>query len=71
MRKVSTGPRRTPTAWQIAAEHGCDMFLIEANLRKTPLERIRVHDRVLSAALALRDAVNKKYAIKARRELQP
>jgi hypothetical protein len=47
------------------------MFLIEANLQKTPLERIRVHDRALSAALALRDAVNKKYSIKVCGEFRP
>jgi hypothetical protein len=40
-------------AWKAAEAHGFDMSLIEANLRRTPAERIRMHARVLALALAL------------------
>jgi hypothetical protein len=36
------------------------MSLLEANLRKTPLERIRAHDRALSMAMALRRAMRER-----------
>jgi hypothetical protein len=42
------------SAWKIAEAYGFDMSLIEANLRRTPAERIRAHARVLALALALR-----------------
>ena len=45
--------------WKQAEEAGLDMSLLEANLRRTPLERIRAHDRALATALALRAAVQR------------
>jgi hypothetical protein len=38
------------------------MSMLEGNLRKTPLERIRAHDRALTAALALRKAMEQAHA---------
>ena len=43
--------------WKQAEEAGLDMSLVEANLRRTPLERVRAHGRALATALALRAAV--------------
>jgi len=45
------------TAWAAAEVYGCDMSLVESNLRKAPAERIRAHSRALAAALALREAM--------------
>ena len=52
-RKDQTDP------WTQAEGAGLDMSLLEANLPRTPLERIRAHDRALAAALALRAAVDR------------
>ena len=48
---------RLPSA---AEAYGCDMSLLESNLRKTPAERIRAHDRALAAARALREATESR-----------
>jgi hypothetical protein len=53
-------PTGKPDPWQEAERYGFDMSVVEANLRKTPLERIRAHDRALSLALALRQAMSEK-----------
>lgn len=50
------------SAWKLAKEYGCDMSLIEDNLRKTPSERIKAHQRALNTVLILRKAMEKKYA---------
>jgi hypothetical protein len=42
-------------AWGMA--RGVDLSLIEANLRKTPAERIRAHSRALAAAEKLKKGV--------------
>jgi hypothetical protein len=47
-------------AWKAAEAYGCDMSLIEANLRKTPQERIAAHERALAAATALRRTMEKR-----------
>ncbi len=47
------------SAGKEAEAAGIDMSLLEANLRKTPSERIRAHDRALATALALREAVQR------------
>jgi hypothetical protein len=44
-------------AWEQAEAAGIDMSLLEANLRKSPIERIRAHDRALAAAISLREAL--------------
>ena len=48
------------TAWEEAEAEGMDMSLIDDNLRKTPLERIREHDRALRLALKLRKAMQER-----------
>ena len=45
------------SAWEEAEAEGMDMSLVEGNLRKTPIERLRAHDRALALALKLRKAM--------------
>jgi hypothetical protein len=52
--------QQTQSAWEQAEAEGMDMSLIEDNLRKTPLERIREHDRALRLALKLRKAMQER-----------
>ncbi|MCK5849470.1 MAG: hypothetical protein KAH23_01045 [Kiritimatiellae bacterium] len=49
------------SAWDMAAKYGCDMSLLEDNLRKTPAERIRTHQRALNTAIMLRKAMEKRH----------
>ena len=53
-------PSDQRSAWAAAEAYGCDMSLLESALRKTPAERIRVHGRALAAALALREATERR-----------
>ena len=46
------GDGRT-SAWEAAEAYGFDMSLIEANLRRSPAERIRAHARALALATTL------------------
>ena len=50
------------SAWAAAEAYGCDMSLIESNLRKTPQERMQAHARALDAALALTEAMARRTA---------
>ena len=50
------------SAWKAAEAYGFDMSLIEANLRRTPAERIRLHARTLALALALRQQMTNRRA---------
>jgi hypothetical protein len=50
------------SAWKTAEAYGFDMSLIEANLRRTPAERIRMHARTLALALALRQQMKNRRA---------
>ena len=50
------------SAWKAAETYGFDMSLIEANLRRTPAERIRTHARALALALALRQQMKNRRA---------
>ena len=50
---LSKGP-----AWQAAEEYGCDMSVVEANLRLAPAQRLRQHDRSLRMALDLRGSAS-------------
>ena len=53
--EIDPGPKDAGTsAWKAAAAYGFDMSLIEANLRRTSAERIRMHARTLALALQLR-----------------
>jgi len=54
--------REAKSAWHAASEYGVDMSLIESNLRKTPQERIRAHNRALAVAQKLRKAVKANHA---------
>jgi len=49
-------------AWREAEAYGFDMSLIESNLRLSPRERIRRHNRALRTAISLREAVKKRDA---------
>ena len=54
--------RQRPTdAWKAAEAYGCDMSLIEDNLKKTPQERLRAHNRALNLLLTIREAAEKRY----------
>lgn len=53
---------RKPSAWELAAQEGHDMSLLESNLRKSPAERIRAHSRALATAVMLRAAMGKQHA---------
>jgi hypothetical protein len=53
---------RKASAWEAAEKQGHDMSLIESNLRKTPYERIRAHNRALATAVMLRQAMEKRNA---------
>lgn len=55
---LKTSPLKS--AWKIAEEYGFDMSLIEESLRRTPMERMRVHDNALKTALMLRRAMEKR-----------
>jgi hypothetical protein len=58
-----TEPQDTgQSAWKAAEAYGFDMSLIEANLRRTPAERIRLHARALELALALRQQMKNRRA---------
>src|SRR2546426_1140173 len=46
-------------AWLAVEAHGCDMSLLESNLRKAPAERLRADGRALTAARALREAMER------------
>jgi len=50
------------SAWKDAEAYGFDMSLIEANLRRTPADRIRMHARALALALALRHQIKNRRA---------
>ena len=58
MDEIDPEPKDTgQPAWKAAEAYGFDMSLIEANLRRTPAERIRLHARTLALALALQQQV--------------
>lgn len=50
------------SAWQEAEAAGFDMSLVEENLRMTPLERTRQHERALNLAVQLREAMTQRNA---------
>ena len=57
-----TKPSSEGDAWQEAERLGIDTSLLLANLSRTPLERIRAHDRAVSLAIALRKAMRERHA---------
>jgi hypothetical protein len=60
MVKLKRKDKPQSKAWRAAERYGCDMSLIEINLRKTPQERIRAHARALRLAQALRKAMENR-----------
>jgi hypothetical protein len=54
-------PAKPLSAWDEARQYGIDMSALDANLRKTVLERIRNHDRTMMMATALRRAMADRY----------
>ena len=48
------------SAWKASEAYGFDMSLIEANLRRTPAELIRMHARALALALSLRQQMKNR-----------
>jgi len=48
--------------WQAARAWGCDMSLLEHNLKLTPDQRIRNHQRALRTVVLLRQAMEKHHA---------
>ena len=55
-KRKRASPKAGP-AWRAAEAYGCDMSLIEDNLSRTPLERLRALDRALETIFALRQAM--------------
>jgi len=55
-KRKRASPKAGP-AWRAAEAYGCDMSLIEDNLRRTPIERLRAHNRALETILILRKAM--------------
>jgi len=51
----------SPDAWAEAQQYGVDMSGLLANLNGTVLDRIRNHDRALTLALTLREAMAHRY----------
>ena len=60
-------PQEPRSAWEAAEAEGMDMSLVEDNLRKTPIERLRAHDRALTLALKLRKAMQEYNEQRAKR----
>ncbi len=54
--------KTTDSNWQKAGKWGIDLTILDANLRKTPTERVMTHQAALEAFLAFREAGNKFYA---------
>ncbi len=55
-------PTTAGPAWKAAEAYGCDMELLESNLKKTPAERLRAHNRALNTVVMLRQAMEKRRA---------
>ena len=60
-RRLRSSPEDGP-AWRAAEAYGFDMSVIESNLRRTPRERIRVHNRELQTTAQLKEAMEKRRA---------
>ena len=48
------------TAWEKAEAYGCDMSLIDLNMKLSPTERCIHHDQAMNQAMALRNAALKQ-----------
>ena len=47
-RRLKSAVTTEKDAWAVAEAYGCNMKLLEENLRRTPAERIAVHGAVLN-----------------------
>ena len=56
MKTESTSQKPRLTACQEAEEAGVDMEMIEANLKRSPAERVQRHAKALSMALMFKKA---------------
>jgi len=54
--KAARTKRRPRTAWEAAEAYGCDMALLERNLKMTPAQRVEAHRQALELVKALRQA---------------
>ncbi|MEI6083285.1 MAG: hypothetical protein WCS70_03180 [Verrucomicrobiota bacterium] len=54
--KVARTKQRSQSAWEAASAYGCDMALLERNLRMTPAQRVEAHRQALGLVKALRQA---------------
>jgi hypothetical protein len=59
--RPKAAPAAIGDAWAAAAAYGCDMNLLEASLRRTPTERIDVHESALALVEALQAAGRQLY----------
>ncbi len=56
VKRTNGQPDTQPDAWQAAAEYGCDMALLERNLKMTPAQRAEAHRQALALVRVLRRA---------------
>ena len=60
---MKSSRRQRPTdAWKIAEAYGCDMALLERNLRMSPAKRVETHSQALALVKALRKAKIRPHA---------
>lgn len=55
-RRSKAAAKAKKDAWAAAEAYGCDMNLLELSLRRTPAERLRVHQSALELVEALQAA---------------
>ena len=67
---IRTRRPRVGSAWEAARKYGCDMSLIEENLRKTPAERVLAHRRALQTLAMLKEAMGRPRDKEAVRQLR-
>ena len=60
--RLSPPKESKSVAWKAAEKEDYDMSLVESNLRRTPCERIRAHNRALATAVMLRQAMKERNA---------
>ena len=56
VKRTAQQHRKQSDAWQAAADYGCDMALLERNLRMTQAQRVVAHNQALALVKALRQA---------------
>ena len=56
---LETQTKHNSSSWHAAIEYGIDMSLVEANIKKTPEQRIRDINNAWLGVLKLRECLNK------------